>query len=210
MFLKCFNLAYEHMRNAGRIPYIKIGSSVVAADLDVIDIATDHLMPSELRAFYLELGDAFEFIPDSRLESLTGWQATWLGDYEIHNCGFFHQIEEEALSATSGSLEQRYLDLLRIETEARKQWIPFYGFTGGGDLLCLDRQGGVRFYESLSWCTSPQTWSFLLAESFADFVTKWSRYCFVTPGSSWASFCMGRTGVFDWAPEHFPGDAMRS
>ena len=65
---------------AGRTPHIKMGSPVAVTDLDALDVVTDHPMPGELRAFYLELGDAFEFVPDDSSESPAGWQATWLSD----------------------------------------------------------------------------------------------------------------------------------
>jgi len=85
--------------------------------------------------------------------------------------------------------------------------MPFYGFVGGGDYLCLDlsaRTPAVRFYESQAWVALPHRWDFVLSPSFTEFVEQWSRYHFLTPAGEWTSFCRERSGLFDWRPEHFP------
>lgn len=175
------------------------------SDLDLINQRTDHPMPSELRCFYIEMGDAFLFTPDDVPDSpLTGWTANHLDDYAIWNNGFHTAIEEETTGEIASGRSRVDPKLLRAEAERRKRWIPFYGFNGGGDVLCLDSDGKVRFYEALYWRSCPETWDFVLADSFDDFVVKWSKYSFVEPNCFWTSFCVGLSGVFDWSPQHFP------
>jgi len=161
-------------------------------------------MPVELREFYLELGDGFQFLPDDSPNSeLKGWQPMWLRDHLIHNCGFRDQIEEEASEEIHCAAPRADPLLLREEAERRKQWVCFYGFSGGGDLLCLDGSGAVRFYEALFWKANPASWDFVVAPSFVHFVKNWSRYGFVSPAGEWTSFCVGRSGEFDWSPGWF-------
>lgn len=210
MFSSYFAAASDHLRQIGWNPLIILGESITERDIEAVDRSTDQRMPSDLRRFYLELGDAFRFEPDDRPDStVSGWAPMCLLDHAIHNRGFSEQIEEEAFREIKKTLPRVDPKLLRKEAERRKEWVPFYDFTGGGDLLCLDALGRVRFYEALYWSATSETWSFVLAESFTDFVERWSRYCFITPGSSWASFCIGRSGIFDWSPEYFPRDAIR-
>jgi len=210
MFYNYFSAASVHLRHVGWSPLIVPGQEVTEDDLEAVDQSTDRRMPIELRRFYLELGDAFRFEPDHRPDAIVnGWSPMRLEDHAIHNIGFAEQIQEEAFRETASMSPGADITPLREEVERRKQWIPFYGFTGGGDLLCLDALGRVRFYEALHWKSTPETWSFLLADSFSGFVEKWSQYCFVTPGGSWTSFCIGRSGLFDWLPKHFLSVAVR-
>jgi hypothetical protein len=69
MFLNYFTAASEHLHQYGNNPRIKLGSPVSDADIELVSQRTDHLMPSDLRQFYMELGDAFEFVPDERANS---------------------------------------------------------------------------------------------------------------------------------------------
>ena len=175
------------------------------ADVDLIDRRTDRPMPPDLRRFYIEMGDAFEFLPDDVSGSpLDGWEPNRLDDYAIWNNDFFAAIEEDVSSEIASKRPrvnpQRVLD----EAERRKKWTPFYGFVGGGDVLCLDAEGKVQFYQAMDWTTCPNMCSFVLADSFPDFVARWSKYSFVAPGCDWTSFCWNRSGVFDWSPSHFP------
>jgi hypothetical protein len=62
----------------------------------------------------------------------------------------------------------------------------------------------VRAYTGCFWVTSPQTWNFVLAKSFTEFVEKWSRYYFLAPKADWLNICSFLEGTFDWSPEHFP------
>jgi hypothetical protein len=168
-------------------------------------------MPIELRRFYTEMGDAFEFVPDEAPDyPLDGWEPNHLRDYEIWNRGFSGAIEEEAAEEIGRARPRAEPQLLREEAERRKLWVPFYGFNGGGDVLCLDSEGRVRFYEALFWRACPGNWDLVVADSLLDFVEKWSRYCFVAPGCPWTSFCFECSGVFDWAPSHFPHGIGRS
>jgi hypothetical protein len=186
-------------------PALRPGEVVSETDIDLLDQRTDMPMPTQLRSFYLEMGDGFEFVPHNAAASgLEGWERNWLSDYAIWNAGFFTPIEEEV----SGEITAAHLrvdpQLLQEKAERRKQWVPFYGFVGGGDVLCLDSEGKVRFYEALNWRASPTTWNFVRADSLSDLAHKWSRYCFVAPGCGWTSFCFGHSGAFDWSPSRFP------
>jgi SMI1 / KNR4 family (SUKH-1) len=178
--------------------------AVSEADIALADERTGRPMPGQLRCFYTEMGDAFEFVPDDVPNSpLDGWVPNHLSDYEIWNSGFSTAIEEEADEEIQSRRPRVEPKLLREEAERRKLWVPFYGFVGGGDVLCLDSEGKVRFYEALVWRACPNTWDFVLADSLIDFVEKWSRFCFVAPGCNWTSFCTECSGIFDWAPSHF-------
>ena len=123
------------------------------------------------------------------------------------NTGFAGQIEEDALEEINNPSPRSGPQLLRQEMERRKRWMPFYGFVGGGDYLCLDLNlspPAVRFHDSLCWVAIHQTRDIILATSLTDFVERWSRYHFLSPSGAWTSFCRGRSGRFNWAPEHFP------
>jgi len=207
MYLEKFIEARSVLRKQGLDPLLWQGKPLSEKDLDAVDQRTDYSMPAELRRFHLEMGDGFEFIPNDDPETpLDGWTRNCLHDYATWNKGFHMAIEEEAEDEIASSRPRADPRLLQEEVERRKKWIPFYGFNGAGNVLCLDAEGKVRFYEAASWVALPQSWDLVLADSFTDFVEKWSRYCFVAPGSgsSWDSFLVNHSSSFDWSPSHFP------
>jgi hypothetical protein len=210
VFREYFIAAQDFLRKQGLNPILWRAKSVSQADIARVDQLTDRPMPAELRRFYTEMGDAFEFVPDDVPNSpLEGWEPNHLSDYAIWNKGFFSQIEEEVSREIGSNRPRVEPGLLRHEAERREQWTPFYGFSGGGDVLCLDSEGKVQFYQAMDWTACPDLCSFVLADSLPDFVERWSKYSFVAPGSSWTSFCWGRSGIFDWSPGHFPRQAAR-
>lgn len=210
MFSDSFAAASIHLHKIGWNPLIIPGQLVTDNDIQMVDRQTEHRMPNALRSFYLELGDAFRFEPCGNANSsVSGWAPMRLSDHMIHNRGFSAQVAEEVSREINRSLPRVDSKQLREEGMRRQQWVPFYDFTGGGDVLCLDEFGMVRFYEALYWTANAETWSFVLAKTFTDFVESWSRFCFVTPASSWAAFCRGRSGIFDWSPELFPTEVIR-
>ena len=177
------------------------------SDIDALDKDTDLPMPKELREFYCELGDGFRFIPDTNTDDLVGWERMSLSDHRINNIGFAGAIEEQAQQQLNSSFKRVEPGQLRQEAEKRKRWMPFYGFIGSGDVLCLDLNCDVptvRFHNSKYWTAVPSTWDFTLAASFTDFVKHWSRYHFLSPSGAWTSHCVECEGQFDWAPQHFP------
>jgi cell wall assembly regulator SMI1 len=208
MFLEYFLRAGEHLRKQGLNAALMMGTQVSEQELKLLDANTDFPMPSELRLFYLELGDGFQFVPDeNNTTDLVGWEPMYLADYKMCNRGFGGEIKREAGREIRNSTPGADPSLLRQEVERRKLWIPFYGFVGGGDYLCLDLSSTpppVRFYQALTWTALPHTWDFVLASSFSEFIERWSYYHFLTPVGEWTSFCRGRSGRFDWAPPHFP------
>ena len=208
MFLEHFVAAKEHLQSLGLQADVVMGTRPVRQRLVRVDQKIDLPMPKELRDFYLELGNGFRFVPDTNPNSeLVAWEAMHLAQHTICNQGFGQQLEEDAMVEVNSARPRADPDLLRKEISLRKKWMPFYGFVGGGSYLCLDLSEpvpAVRFHETLYWYAIPQTWSFILAPSFTEFVEKWSRYHFLSPSGEWTSFCSGRSGVFDWAPEHFP------
>ncbi len=207
MFAKYFTDARENLRRLGFQAAIRMGTLVLEDHLLNLDLQTDLPMPPELRRFYLELGDGFEFIPDESDEvNRVGWEPMHLSDHRICNMGFYSQIEEGAMQELNGRHPRVNPDQLKEEMEKRKKWMPFYGFIGGGDYLCLDLSVNpptVRFYAAFTWMATPATWDFVLAPSFTDFVERWSRYNFLSPSGAWTSFCHELSGQFDWKPEHF-------
>ena len=214
MYKEYFIAAKNYLKKQGMNPVLRNKKAVSEADIERIDRRTDWPMPLELRRFYIEMGDAFEFIPNDVPNSpIEGWEPSHLNDYTISNEGFATAIEEELLSELANSRPRVDPEILCEEAERRKKWIPFYGFVGQGDVLCLDSQGKVQFYQAMDWTALPAFCNeFVLADSFTDFVVKWSKYSFVTPGEGcgWTSFCWNRSGVFNWAPSHFPPWAVRS
>ena len=184
---------------------IQQGKPLSAADIDAVDQSTDYPMPPELRRFYIEMGDGFEFVPNDVPDTPAyGWAPNWLSDYLISNQGFHMAIEEELCREVDGGRPRVDEQLLRVEALKRKSWIPFYGFTGGGDVLCLDAEGKIQFYQALDWTAMPDLCKgFVLAESLTDFVARWSEHSFVAPSCGWTSFCWNRSGVFDWSRSHF-------
>jgi hypothetical protein len=210
VFKEYFIEAQEFLRRQGMNPALRQARSVSEADIDVVNQRTDWPMPAQLRGFWTEMGDGFAFVPNDAPDfPLEGWEPNWLSDYATWHTGFSGAIEEEAAGEIASSRPRVDPQLLREEAERRRRWIPFYGFVGGGDVLCLDVEGKVRFYEALNWRARPATWSFVLADSLRDFVEKWSRYSFTEPGCPWTSFCHGLSGVFGWGPSHFPHGVPR-
>jgi SMI1 / KNR4 family (SUKH-1) len=214
MYMEHFIRAHDYLREQGLKPSLVKGSRVTEKHLRALDVETDHPMPEELRRFYLELGDGFRFELDESNSELVGWEPMNLSQHQICNRGFGSQIEEEVTRELGKKNRRSDPALLRQELERRKRWMPFFGFVGGGDYLCLDlttNPPGVRFYEALIWTGVPSTWDFILASTFTEFVERWSRYHFLSPhGVPWTSFCTGgRAGRFDWAPEHFPRIPVR-
>jgi hypothetical protein len=212
VYREYFIAAKDYLQQIGMEPVLCQKRVVSEADIDVIDQRTDRPMPLELRRFYLEMGDAFQFLPNDVPDSLDGWEPNHLDDYAIWNKGFDTAIEEEVSREIASGRPRVDPQRLREEAERRKKWTPFYGFVGGGDVLCLDPQGRVQFYQAMDWTAHPDLCNgFLVADSFTDFLVKWSKYSFVVPGEvcGWTSFCWNCTGVFDWAPSHFPHRVVR-
>jgi hypothetical protein len=197
-----------HLSERGLDPLLVTGAPVSEGDLNALDAETDFPMPCELRHFYLDKGGGFRFIPhDDPNSDLFGRERMDLSQHRISSVGFAGKIEREAVSEMAKPAPRSDRTLLRQEMERRKRWMPFYGFAGGGDYLCLDLSvspPSVRFYESLVWVALWRSWDFLLASSFTEFVEKWSRHHFLSPAGAWTSFCTERSGRFDWAPERFP------
>jgi hypothetical protein len=212
VFREYFIKAEDILRKQGLNPLLRRGEPLSEADIDAVNQRTDHPMPAELRRFYIEMGDGFKFAPNDISESpLDGWERNWLSDYAIWNKGFHTAIEEEVTREIASSRPRVDPQLLREEAERRKKWIPFYGFVGAGNVLCLDSEGKVQSYQAMDWTASPDLCrGFVLADSFTDFVARWSKYSFVAPGCGWTSFCWNRSGVFDWSPAHFPHGFDRS
>ena len=209
MYIEHFYRARDYLTQHGLKPSVVMGSPVSESDLKSLDGETDFPMPLELRQFYLEMGDGFAFIPDDRETSkFVGWDPMHLADHRISNKGFGSAIEEDASDEIDNPSPHTDPKRLTAEMERRKRWMPFYGFVGGGDVLCLDLNSTpptVRSYQSQVWPDLPRKWDFLLAKSFTEFVERWSRFHFLSPAGSWTSFCTRNlTGQFDWAPAHFP------
>jgi len=207
MYLPLFQSALTHLRALGMDAAIIPGTPVTAADLDAVDQVTDYPMPEPLRRFYLELGSGFRFEPDQRdFSGLWGWDPMWLDDHRISNTDFHFQVEDDVSNHPRVTKDERFEAIVAD----RKRWVSFY-FGGDGCRLCLDPAGAVRYYQVIWWPGLPDTWDFRLADSFDDFMERWSRYHFISPeGREWTSFCYDRCGSFDWAPEHFPVPAARS
>jgi hypothetical protein len=207
MFLEYFIRAREYLSQQGLNPTLAMGAPVSESDLNALDNEMDFPMPRELRQFYLQVGDGFAFLPDGSDSKLVGWEHTHLADHKIWNNGFSSAIQEVAQREISNPTPRSNLELLNQETVRRKRWMPFYGFVGGGDVLCLDlgmNPPGVRFHKALFWVALADTWDFLLAASFPEFVECWSRFSFISPNGGWTSYCQERSGRFDWSSEHFP------
>lgn len=225
MYLEYFLRAREHLSQHGWQPRVVMGKPVSESDLKAVDAEIGVPMPSELRQFYLELGDAFHFITDeSGKYPRYGWGHMHLGDHVGCNKNFRREVETAAVhlfmdnkfpeADESGKLppitgKDFYMEtaLLKQEMERRFSWVPFWGFGGGGPYLCLDLHTEppvVRAYTDRFWVTSPKTWDFVVARSFTEFVEKWSRFHFLEPhGVDWPWIFDFQEGTFDWSPEHF-------
>jgi hypothetical protein len=110
-----------------------MGKPVSESDLEAVDAEIGVPMPSELRQFCLELGDAFVFFTDeSKKYPYFGWEPIHLADFVIGNQNFREDIEEAVLPEINSS--SKFVDpvLLRQEMERRFSWMPFWGFGAGG------------------------------------------------------------------------------
>jgi hypothetical protein len=210
VFTKYFSESKNRLKKLGFNPkMVRLGGRVSESDIVLIEKTTNRPMPPELRAFFLEMGDRFTFIPDDSPGSplYNGWPPISLGDYEQSNkeSGLSSEIDVYVSQELESNSSRVNPDLLRQEAERRKAWIPFYG---GTDRLCLDAEGKVQFFQAEAWTADCS--GFLLAESFLDFFMKCSKYSFVVPEgvSYWDSFCYDKVGVFDWSPSLFPKEAI--
>ena len=208
MFLELFLHAHERLSQRGLRPRVVMGAPVSESEIKALDADTEFPMPQALRQFYLELGDGFMFIPDdSERPELIGWEPMHLEDHKICNKGFGSRIEDEVAREVGSGLPRTEPALLNKEMARHKLWLPFYGFIGGGDYLCLDMNTtspSLRLYQAVVWVAIPNTWDFVLASSFSEFVERWSRFCFVSPKGGWTTYCEDFSGRFDWSSEHFP------
>ena len=82
MYREHFIEAEGRLRKQGLNPkLLRRGDPLSEADIQAVDQRTDRPMPTELRNFYLEMGDGFEFVPDDIPDSpLDGWEPNWLSD----------------------------------------------------------------------------------------------------------------------------------
>ena len=206
MYREQFEAASQFLRSKGMHPHFESRSPVTEDDILELNKVTDLPMPTQLKDFYLEMGDGFYFRPDSADDSsLEGWEGNLLSDYRIHNQGFWTAIEEELQNELSRDLPRNEPVLLKEQADCRKVWVPFYGFVGSGDLLCLNAQGRVMFYQALDWVADPDLCQgFEVADSFESFVNQWSKFSFISPDQGWTSFSWNRSGQFDWDASHFP------
>lgn len=195
-YLAIFEQASINLSTEGFYVKILKGEPVTAAEIDRIEKKIGKIINPELKFFLLELGDRFQFcIHDIEGNEVPSWDPIGIEDLATHNQGFGEMICEE-ISGNSNLM-------VKNEADSRKSWMPFYGFSGGGDILCLDKNGYVRFYESLTWQHLPSTWSAFVATSFHDFVTKWGERSFIAPMGDWAACCSDLVGEFDWNHDLF-------
>src|SRR4051794_10094814 len=118
MDLEHFLRAREYLSQQGLRPALVMGTSVSENDINAVDADTDFPMPAELRRFYLEMGDGFQFIPDTDPRSdLVSWERIDLSQHRICNLGFGQEIEREAMSEIGKARPRTDLMLLRREME---------------------------------------------------------------------------------------------
>src|SRR5262245_7102847 len=97
MYLELFLRAQDFLSRHGLRPRVVMGKPVSESDLKAVDEEIGVPMPSELRQFYLELGDAFAFITDeSKKYPYFGWHHLHLADHVIGNKLFRQNVEEAA------------------------------------------------------------------------------------------------------------------
>ncbi|MEO0795660.1 MAG: SMI1/KNR4 family protein [Verrucomicrobiota bacterium] len=201
MYKALFEAASKHLRTNGIEPLLIEGEPISEARLLDAERKIGRPIPQDLRTFFLEMGDGFQFIPDREKENLF-FMVSWLEDI-VDNADFPKILQEEA-EDTGGNPS----DLVAAELKRRQNWLPIYNIGGGGYMFCLDLEESpspVRYYERCYWPSdAPETWTFKLADSFHDFVLQWSRYCFEEAnGATLINIAMGLTGKFDWAPTRF-------
>lgn len=202
MFAEYFVAAARHLESVGFKPDIRIGNPVSSEQLDETERMIGRAIPTELRAYFLEMSDDYCFSPDGKQ---FGFEIGCYGDYEFKVAGFSERLREEApLEANRNhTAEEVGQELVR-----REKWFPFYNFGGGGYMFCLDLNESpppVRYYERCYWPrNSTDHWNLKMADSFHDFIRQWSRYCFADAnGVSLINVAMKARGVFDWSPSRF-------
>src|SRR6266567_8594814 len=121
MFLDYFLRAREYLRKQGLHAAVVMGSPVSGSDLKALDRETDLPMPPELRRFYLELGDGFQFMADETRPDLIGWEPMRLADHRICNRGFGAEIQEEVIGEIGSPSPRTNSALLKQEMERRKR-----------------------------------------------------------------------------------------
>lgn len=203
MFKDYFIAAARHVSSQGFLPQIGELKPFDTHEIERFEKAASFEVPTELRQFYLEMGNHFGFQAHS---DQSGFSVSSLYDLQ-YSKDFFQELADEVAHGLGQENPRNAPELLKAEAERRKNWFPFYNIGGGGYLLCLDLSkdpAPVCYHESVYWVYhDPSVWSFELASSFTDLLIQWSKFSFSDPGGDITSFCMDRAGKFDWSPEHF-------
>ena len=202
-FRKHFESAISHLTSMGAEYDMYQGEAVSETTIANLEAKLGWSLPTELREFYLEMGDGFSICPHGdeggffvepmcELEAKNSWED------QVEGC--FTMVDDSPDAASKAE----------EEFQRRLNWFPFHGFGSGGYFFCIDTnepRGPIRYYERVYWPTdSPEQWSFSLADSLEDLVTQWSRYCFAGPTDSGGmiNHVMGLEGRFDWQTTPFP------
>ena len=200
MYKELFESSLKHLKKLGFAIEEQRRSSVSKTDLKDIENRIDFPMPDGLREYFLLMGDGYYFSAKKNDLIVTSWEQIYLNDYAVSNKGFWQQVDEDANGYVPDEIDD---ELLRQESERRKKWRPFYGFIGSEGRFCFDERDRVRLYETMEWPHFPESWDFVVADSFQDFVSRWSEFCFVSKVELIA-FCEGKTGRFNWDVKNFP------
>src|SRR5262249_6310649 len=90
-------------------------------------------------------------------------------------------------------------------------WIPFWD-EGNGDHFCVDAANGHILYDQHDWYDGfgsiAKTNGIIAGQTLEDFLTNWSRFCFMRNESLWWGE-FGKFGAIKWDPEFFDPEYFR-
>jgi hypothetical protein len=91
MFAEYFHAAEKHLRSVGRSPEIRGGEPISEARLDAMEGVMRQPFPTELRAYFREMGDGYYFQATEGDDFMVGW----LDDFQYNVPGFDESLRED-------------------------------------------------------------------------------------------------------------------
>lgn len=208
----------SHLVSLGINPNVREGTKLSNGDFASAELTLGRTLPSELKAYLLEMGDGFTLTYEA--SPVTGnkddyfW---WKIDYFQDILEYAGSIHEDMNANLSGRNDMCQSAECIAESRKRLSWFPVFGIGGGGYTFCIDNRkdsGEIRFHDiRMSDDYFP---SIVLAPSIDEWMSKWSRFCFSQPlydstdnHAFLESYCWEKEGTFDWSPKRFRSDFDR-
>jgi len=212
-FADKFDSTAAFLRANGVSPKLSKGMKASLADVEMFKKKTGVVLPESFFTFHTDFADGFEF----------RWEKTedeW-GCFSIQS---LEQLAEDRLNWDRNvrdflddptSLDRCIESTFRAEAfdiwRKMRSWVPFWD-EGNGDHFCVDAASECIVYDQHDWFDGfgsiAKTNGIVAGDSLADFIQKWSHFCF-QPNKRlwWGEF--GKFGAIKWDPKYFNSKFFR-